>query len=57
MEVLLALVAFIWWLVTFIAICCIWSNTGRTAKALEEMVYYQRQNHGINVKTGRPEAP
>ena len=38
----------------FISQMCIWSNTGRTAKAVENLLWHKRVESGFDGKTGKP---
>jgi hypothetical protein len=48
------LVGFVLSLLVFIAIMCIWGNTGRTANLLNELVQYKRIEKRLDPKTGKP---
>jgi len=41
-------------LMTFIAIMCIWGNTGKTNKLLTELVQYRRIDKGLDPITKEP---
>ena len=47
------LVAFLVGLFSFIGLMSCWSNTGKTAAAVEELVKYQRIERGLDLKTGK----
>lgn len=51
--VILVLIALVVGVMLFIAPLIIWSNTGKTAKHLEELVRYQRIDRGLDSKTGK----
>jgi len=48
-SVIGGLVGFLIGLFIFIAIMSIWSNTGRTAKLMLELVRYARLDHGLDI--------
>ena len=53
LGLLTGLISFLVGLFIFIAIMSIWSNTGKSANYLFELVQYQRLDRGLDVKTGK----
>jgi len=53
LGVVLFLVALVVGIMLFIAPLVIWSNTGKTARLLEELVKYERLDRGLDVSTGK----
>ena len=40
-------------ILTFVALMCTWSNTGRIVKCWEEYIGWGRMERGLDLKTGK----